>query len=217
MVALVPLATGAGLLGYILFGVALPLGILFALLLTGLAAAVVIRRTPQAARRSVGRRALAGAMAGVAATLAYDGVRLALVTAFHIKYWPFDIFSRFGVAMIGAGHPLRAVQAVGIAYHYSNGICFGTAFALLVRRPNLVKGWLWAMMLETLMVSVYPGWLGLKAIGDLVSVSLVGHTAYGFVLGPATAEISRRLDRASGPVARSGATHEHSLDGRPQP
>lgn len=33
------------------------------------------------------------------------------------------------------------------------------------------------------MVSVYPGWLGMKALDEFLQVSIFGHFVYGIVLG----------------------------------
>jgi hypothetical protein len=39
------------------------------------------------------------------------------------------------------------------------------------------------MFLELCMVSIYPGWLEMKALNDFLHVSIVGHLVYGTVLG----------------------------------
>jgi hypothetical protein len=38
-------------------------------------------------------------------------------------------------------------------------------------------------MLESIMVSIYPSWLGLKALDEFLSVSILGHVIYGAMLG----------------------------------
>jgi hypothetical protein len=54
------------------------------------------------------------------------------------------------------------------------------------------------------MVSVYPGWLGMKALDEFLSVSITGHVAYGLVLG----WLARSLLRSSrwGEDDRTSAT-----------
>lgn len=54
---------------------------------------------------------------------------------------------------------------------------------LVIRRPGLVSAVAWAMVLELFTILLYPDWLGVPAIGELVSVSLLGHLAYGLALG----------------------------------
>ena len=44
-------------------------------------------------------------------------------------------------------------------------------------------GLAWAAVLELFMVSLYPGWLGLKPLDEFLSVSIFGHIVYGTVLG----------------------------------
>ena len=39
------------------------------------------------------------------------------------------------------------------------------------------------MILELLMVSVYPGWLDMRALDEFLQVSVLGHIVYGAVLG----------------------------------
>jgi hypothetical protein len=140
-----------------------------------------------------------GALAGVLATGAYDLCRLVVVKVFGFTFWPFDIFTRFGHLLLGHSASPTAAAAVGTAYHYTNGIGFGIAYVLFVRRPNIRTGLVWAAVLETFMVSLYPGWLDLKALDEFVSVATVGHIAYGVVLG----SVSRALT-ARTPAARSG-------------
>jgi len=41
------------------------------------------------------------------------------------------------------------------------------------------------------MVNIYPGWLGLRALDEFLSVSVVGHLAYGAVLGALCARAAR--------------------------
>jgi hypothetical protein len=74
-----------------------------------------------------------------------------------------------------------------------------------VPRPRLgTRGWregiLWALGLELAMVAVYPGWLHIGALlEEFVAVSLIGHLAYGSVLG----SLSRYWLRSPQPVTSS--------------
>jgi uncharacterized membrane protein (DUF485 family) len=40
-----------------------------------------------------------------------------------------------------------------------------------------------ALMLEAFMLSLYPGWLRIAAYAPFFTMSLIGHLAYGTVLG----------------------------------
>jgi hypothetical protein len=83
---------------------------------------VLWAQLPPASRLELRRRAGVGAVAGVVATLAYDGVRWLLVTLLHWTFWPFDVFPIFGQAIGGTG--LTSTQAIllGTLYHYTNGV-----------------------------------------------------------------------------------------------
>ncbi len=124
-----------------------------------------------------------GAAAGVLATLAYDAVRWLLVTLLHWTFWPFDVFPIFGQAIGGTGLSSTQAIALGMLYHYTNGVMFAVAYTILFGTAGWWAGILWALGLEALMLSVYPGWLHPKAFGEFVSVSMLGHVAYGAVIG----------------------------------
>jgi hypothetical protein len=52
------------------------------------------------------------------------------------------------------------------------------------------------MILELAMVTVYPGWLDVKALNELISVSVVGHIVYGVVLGYTARKLVMRKESA---------------------
>ncbi len=184
--ALPPLATGAALVIYILSGFSLPVLVALNFCLGGLVVYRVWHFTPTEARPLLKRRALAGTIGGVAAIFAYDGIRLGLVKFFHFTFWPFDIFAVFGRALLGADAPDAAKIIAGVLFHCVNGIGFGVAFAFLWKAPTIWKGIAWGLFLECCMITLYPGWLHVKFMEEFVSVSIVGHLAYGVVLGSVT-------------------------------
>jgi hypothetical protein len=180
--AVLPLATGIGLVVYLLARISLRLGIAAALTVGAIAALVVWRKSSSEMRVLIRRRVLAGIVAGLLATLAYDIARYAVVTVFPLVIWPFDVFPIFGQLLIGAA-PRKVLYAVGWLYHLANGTGFAVCYAILIPRPGILSGLLFAGVLEFLMISLYPSWLGVKAYGEFLSISVVGHTAYGIVLG----------------------------------
>ena len=182
-VVILPLATGAGLVVYILAGLSLILGVGLAMLVGLIATLIVWRRSRPVDRQLIRQRAIIGLYAGALATLSYDVCRYVMVTVLHFTFWPFDIFSIFGRLLVGDNAPTAITTGVGILYHYANGIGFAIAFVFLFRRPGVLSGLVWAAMLEFFMVSLYPSWLNLKALDEFLSVSIVGHTIYGLVLG----------------------------------
>jgi hypothetical protein len=188
------LSTGAALAVFILTGISLRAGMAGAAVLVAGAVVVVRVRLPEPSRSLVRSRALQGAGAGLLATAAYDLCRLGVVTLIDINYWPFDVFSRFGRLLVGEAAPTGLAVAAGTGYHYLNGVGFAIAYTLLVRRPRIVTGLAWAALLEVFMVTLYPGWLGLRALDEFLSVSIAGHAAYGVVLGATAGAWCQRAD-----------------------
>ena len=186
LVAVLPLATGAGLLGFLIARASLWLGfVLIGLIGVGLVIGVW-RRSGAAARADLRARARAGLFAGLIATACYDVSRYLLVTAFESSVWPFAAFPAFGGLLIGPAEPYDARLLAGTIFHIVNGVGFTLAYALFVRRPRILTGVLWALGLEALMLTLYPTWLDIKAIGEFTQMSMFGHVVYGIVLGALT-------------------------------
>jgi hypothetical protein len=177
------LSTGAALLVYVLAGVSLLYALGVALLLAAVAGAWLWRRAGATGRPHLRRLVRVGVVSGLAATAAYDLSRFALIELTGIAFWPFDVFLVFGRALLGAEAAGFWVEAAGLLYHVLNGVCFAVAYTLLWGERGVLAGLAWALALEGLMVSVYPGWLGLKALGEFLQVSVFGHLVYGAVLG----------------------------------
>jgi hypothetical protein len=177
------LASGAALLVYILSGVSLRWTLLA---LAGAAVAVLVLASRWMAperRRRLRRRSGVGAVAGVAATIAYDGVRIGLVEFAGLRIDPIEAWRLFGLALLGDAAPATLVMTVGTLFHLTNGVGFAIAYTVAFGTRGIAAGVIWAFVLEGFMVSVYPGWLGLKALEEFLSVSILGHVAYGVVLG----------------------------------
>jgi hypothetical protein len=191
------LASGAALLSYILSGISLQLTLAVAVMAAVGTGAALWRRATAPQRAAWRRTVTAGLLAGVAATAAYDLSRYVLVEVAGLGFSPFDVFGLFGRALTGAHHASGWVIAAGAGFHVLNGVGFGTAYTLWLGRRGPAAGIVFAMVLETIMVSVYPGWLGLKALDEFVPVSVVGHLCYGFVLGSVARQLLvGRLDHA---------------------
>lgn len=188
-IAALPLVTGAALLLHIYVGAPLLLMIITAGGLTTIGAVLAWRRCPEAVKLELIRRARAGVMAGLGATAAYDLVRWLLLEVFHFNFQPFDIFSIFGTLLIGSSAPGWMVLAVGVLFHWLNGVGFATGYSLLFGHRGWWAGLLWALGLEAVMLAVYPGWLSIEAISEFRSISMLGHVVYGLTLGA----VSRRI------------------------
>jgi hypothetical protein len=185
VLAAAAMASGAALVVTVLTRVSLGLTLLCGALCVAALGWQTSRRLPAAARPVVVERLLAGLLAGLPATGAYDLVRLLVVRVGHLAIWPFDTLPLFGQAILGPGRPPGIVLAVGVCYHYLNGACFSAAYSLLFRHRLFVAGVAWAMGLEIAMLVVYPRWLPAlgPVLGEFTVVSLAGHTAFGTVIG----------------------------------
>lgn len=182
------LMSGAALVTHIVGGVSLRAALVTAALIVALGLGLALRRAHPAQRRRLGRAALAGAGAGLVATLAYDASRAALSVFDPSPYNPFEALRAFGVLLAGPSAPSAAILASGIAFHLLNGSAFGLAFGLLLGRRGLPAGVAWGLGLELFQLTLYPGWLDIRAYREFVQISATGHLVYGGVLG----SISRR-------------------------
>jgi hypothetical protein len=96
---------------------------------------------------------------------------------------PFGAFKMFGELLIGPA-PESVRFAVGTVYHYFNGVSFAIGYCFLLGGRNWKWGIAWGLLLEAAMLTIYPGWLDLEAVmAEFVSMSVLGHVAYGSVLG----------------------------------
>jgi hypothetical protein len=183
LLVLLPVAGGAGLVAHVLVDVSLPLAFAAIAGAGGLLATVAWRRLSPPARRLLGARLRAGLVGGALGVLAYDAARYGLVALLQLSFQPFHVFEVFGRLFLGDAVSPTTATAAGFAYHVSNGLCFGIAYAVLVRRPGVITGMLWGIALELAMALLYPSWLRIEALSEFLTVSAFGHVIYGGVLG----------------------------------
>jgi hypothetical protein len=184
LVAALPLSTGAAVLATLtLVHDSLLWPTLIMVVGSSLATAVALHRLEPRHRAELVRRAWLGLGAGVAATVVYDVVRYLAVAVFSWSVAPFGAFPLFGRLLLGDGTGRNLLWAAGIAFHVLNGLGFAIGYALVVPRPELRTAVAWAMVLELLTILLYPNWLGVTAIGELFSMSVLGHLGYGLTLG----------------------------------
>ncbi len=156
--------------------------------LTGAAWSWVWRSAPTAVRAGVARRARAGAVGGAAGLVAYNLSRWLLVKIFRLELDPFLTIKLFGRLLLGAGRPAWQTLPAGIAFHVVNGIGLAVAFVVLFGPRGRLAGMAWAVLLEVVMVALYPRWLDIRKIDEFVTVTFGAHLAYGVVL----ADVARR-------------------------
>jgi hypothetical protein len=189
------LGSGAALVAYILSGISLLWTFVAFVSVSVVILAVALQKMSDANRSMILIRVAVGAVSGLAATLAYDLVRLSLVEFGRLDLRPFETWRMFGVGLVGGAKSDASAMAAGTAFHFYNGVTFGIAYTIAFGRRGAWAGILWALALEAIMVSLYPSWLDMKALGEFLSVSVIGHIVYGSVLG----SMAKRL------LARRGA------------
>jgi hypothetical protein len=181
--ATIALASGAALVVHIVGGVSLRLMLALAILVAALAATSVWRRATARQRRWLRRRVLAGAASGGLAVVVYDITKTLLSQLDAWRYNAFETVRVFGLNIAGAHASLRTVYAAGTAYHVLNGVAFGIAFCLLWGERGVVAGMAWGLFLECFQLTLFPGWLDIRAIGEFAKISVLSHVAYGATLG----------------------------------
>jgi hypothetical protein len=182
-IAALALGTGTALFVYLVARVSIVAGLVTVLVLAGGAVAVVWRRLPAERRRAARGGVVAGLLAGVPALLAYDGTRWALVTLFPLPVRPFDAIPLFGQLFWSQDAASPLTDVTGVLYHVCNGLGFAVAYTVLLGRRGVLAGIAWGLVLEAAMLTVYPGWLDIRALREFFGVSVLGHLAYGAVLG----------------------------------
>lgn len=196
------LASGAGLAVYILAGVSLAVTGAVLGAAGALTSVAVWRRSTPPTRSRLRRAMRVGVVAGVLATAAYDATRYAIVWLFDTTIWPFEAFPLFGGALLGAGSEGSWVALAGTAYHVLNGVGFAIAYTVWFGERGPLAGIGFALALEAAMLTLYPTWLDVRALREFVGVSVLGHFAYGSVLGAVAAALSQRPERLTREVAR---------------
>lgn len=174
------LASGAALVGHLTIGLSLPLLWLTAVACgAGMAAVLALRAGGGVPAR---RLVVVGVVAGVAATLVYDISRLGVHAVGGFDAHPFKAFPLFGAALAPSTSPTGQL-VVGTAFHAVNGLGFGLAYTLLWGRRGVRAGIGFGLALEAAMVALYPSWLQLDALGEFLTMSVLGHLGYGATLG----------------------------------
>ena len=158
------------------------------------------------------RAVAVGAVAGLAAAVAYDLFRLPFVFAREwgiasvLQPMPlFKVFPRFGALILGQPveqpHYSAAAQLLGWSYHFSNGLTFGVMYLALVGDARR-RSWGWAIVLAVglelaMLFTPYPGFFQIARTARFVVVTLAAHLVFGVVLGLWVRwQMARRPDRA---------------------
>jgi hypothetical protein len=140
----------------------------------------------------------AGTVGGLVGTAAYDLVRIPVEVSGTKVFAPVD---SYGVLLTNAVSSSPWTGFAGWAFHTTNGVCFGIAFALLVAgrgRRTVVLGVAWAMILESVAVlSPFAGRYNLHGQYDIIAIAYAAHIPYGLAVGWAARDpqqLGERLD-----------------------
>lgn len=147
-----------------------------------------------------------GCWGGLVGTLGYDIIRI----PFHL--WGVRVFApiqAYGVWLLDAQQSSGWTEAMGWAYHFSNGVTFGLMYALWMGGRHWGWGVLWGLALETIVLSTpFARIFHLQGNTQAVAIAYFAHLAYGFPLGYMVArweEMDRRLSEMASTVKLGGA------------
>ncbi len=199
------MATGAALVVHILFDVPLWASALSAVGAAALVILLVSRRHPEGVARGRDQIRI-GFVVAVAALIAYDSSRYALMVVFDLDVHPFKAFTHFGEGLLGSGASTTAHWVAGTTLHIVNGITFGIAYTVLAGRKGVWWGIAFGLGLEAVMLGLYPAWLQIPNMQEFVSMSIFGHIAYGAVLGAGAKWAFERRDRSLKAALTSGVS-----------
>lgn len=128
-------------------------------------------------------RLRAGLLAGLLGTVAYDVSRWSVEVTHLTSTHSFVAIRAFGYGLTGRPPSDNVALAAGWVFHLVNGLGFALAYIFVAagRAWWLAIGY--ALVLEAFLIGFYPGWIGLTVTAEFLSVSIMGHIAYGAVVG----------------------------------
>lgn len=129
------------------------------------------------------QRVWAGVFAGCMGLIAYDGVRWLILLSGMVPFNPFRAIEVFGLLIMKADTDTVLTKVVGWLFHTWNGIAFATMFTLAFGRGKIWQAIAWSLVLEAAMICTYPSLLRIKLDWPFLSISVIGHIAYGLALG----------------------------------
>lgn len=127
------------------------------------------------------RGVVIGAWAGLVATIAYD--------LYRVPFWAagvpvFRPMTGFGIMLVGADAARFWIESTGWLYHFSNGVTFGIAYALLFGPERWWRAVLFATGLEiAMLLTPYTAAFGFRLTATFIAVTLSAHLVYGVTLG----------------------------------
>ena len=136
---------------------------------------------------------VAGTIGGLLGTAGYDLFRLPFAFAGYRLLAPID---SYGVLLLGASSSDALTGFAGWAYHVSNGVGFGIAYAVVALGRRWWWAVLWAMVLESATVlTPFVDTYALRGKWGVIGIAYAAHVFYGVPLG-------RWVERADQRVAQ---------------
>ncbi len=129
------------------------------------------------------RRFRAGVLAGALGLIVYDVIRFSIYKSGFLGFDPFHVIPHLGALITGQPPSADASLYAGWLYHIWNGFSFAIIYALVAGPARWGWGVAWAMILETGMLLSYPTFLQVQVDAPFLAISIIGHIAYGTVLG----------------------------------
>lgn len=134
--------------------------------------------------RWLSQRVWAGCWIGLLATLAYDGTRLLIDITGIYQFRPFKVIVQLGTLIAQRPEADWLAVASGWTFHFWNGVNFAMMYVLALGRGWWPFAIIWSLGLEVLMLLTYPPLFGTSRWDyGFVGTSMLGHVAYGIVLG----------------------------------
>lgn len=124
-----------------------------------------------------------GAVGGVIATIVYDLVRWVLNKTLFTHYYSFKAIYIFGGWITGKDVSSADAAVAGWIYHYWNGLSIALFYVLTFGRRRWYYAVGWALFMEACMLGLFPFFLQVTDKVDFIALSMMGHFAYGVVLG----------------------------------
>jgi hypothetical protein len=137
--------------------------------------------TRNGARPSLRMALVAGVVGGLLGTVGYDLFRVPFHLAGYRLLAPID---SYGVLLLDARTSSAVTGLAGWAYHFSNGVGFGIAFAVVALGRRWYWAVAWAMVLETATVATpFAGTYAIAGKWNIIAIAYAAHVAYGLPLG----------------------------------
>ena len=134
-------------------------------------------------RRILIQRLLAGLFAGFLGLIAYDLIRWALMVTGLIPANPFRVIEVFGLLILQTDIDTLTSKTVGWGFHIWNGLTFAIMYILAFGRGRIIWAVLWSLLLEVATLATYPSMFEVALNWPFISISLIGHLAFGVVVG----------------------------------